>query len=231
MANSYRIAHEFSIEAAAMAKSRSKSIGEIVTRALIEGVWMPGDRINDQELSERLNVSRISVREALSSLVERRIVEKVHWKGYFVRKLTLEEIESIIEVRMVLEELAVKKLISSKAQDIYGEMQKAIDNSEQVLASSSYSEYMETDFRFHELMYEGSGNLWIKNIISDLRLHINILRNLSMKTDYRKAAALSIHDHRDILEKLAVGDEAGAVELLRAHFSTHLRNIRAAYAQ
>ncbi len=217
-------------EASAIACSRSENISILITKALFEGHWLPGDRINDEELSKELRVSRISVREALSFLVERRIVEKVHWKGYFVRKLSIEEIESIVEVRIALEELAVRKLMSKRVPEIFERMKEAIDASEKLIETDRYLEYMDTDFRFHELIYEASGNVWIKNIIGDIRVHINILRNLSMEKHFVDAARISIDDHRKLLEQFIKGNKTKAIQLLRGHFETHVNNIRRSYA-
>ena len=217
-------------EASAIASSRSENIRVLITKALFEGHWLPGDRINDEELSAELRVSRISVREALSFLVEKRIVEKVHWKGYFVRKLSLEEIDSIVEVRIALEELAIRKLMQRKVPGVFEKMKEAIDSSEKLIDSSRYLEYMDRDFRFHELIYEASGNVWIKNIIGDLRVHINLLRNLSMETRFVDAARISISDHRKLLEQFIKGNKTRAIQLLRGHFETHLSNIRKTYA-
>jgi DNA-binding GntR family transcriptional regulator len=215
--------------ASALFSSRSKNICDLVGRALREGRWLPGDRIDDLELARELEVSRISVREALSSLVERRIVEKVHYKGYFVRKFNLEEIESIVEARVALEELAVRRLLERRPAEIFTEMERSIAISARLSATDSHSEYMDADFRFHELLYEGSGNVWIKNIISDMRDHISIIRNISMKIGFDQASHDSTSDHRKILKQLVRGNEANAIRLLRGHFSTHLKNIRASY--
>ncbi len=219
----------FSSDVSMLSRSRSESLSLIITKAILEGHWLPGDRINDQELSDETKISRISVREALSFLVERGIVEKVHWKGYFVRKLSIKEIESIIEVRVALEELAIKKMLSIKEPRVFEKMKEAIDISEKLIDTSSYQDYMDADIKFHELIYEASGNVWIKNIIDDLRLHINILRNLSMQESFTNSARISIDDHRRLLDQFIKGNEKKALEILYDHFNKHLQNIKKTY--
>ncbi len=231
MAGDIRRTYTFDPDSLSAASSRSKNISQVITDALIAGYWLPGERINDLDLATKLHVSRISVREALTSLVERKVVEKVHWKGYFVRKLTLDEVQSIIEVRTALEELAVTKLLAKKNPGIFREMQEIIEMSARKLKADDYSQYMSTDFQFHELIYKGSGNLWIKTVIDDLRLQISILRNLSMVEDFRRTAQDSIRDHRLIFEKLEAGDKRGAIALLHRHFAAQYRNIEESYGQ
>ncbi|MCP4756771.1 MAG: GntR family transcriptional regulator [Proteobacteria bacterium] len=82
-----------------------------VKESILHGRWEPGDCIDDLQLSKELGVSRISVREALSKLAENRILHRQHWKGFHVRELSWDEIESIIDVRMSLEHLALEKCL------------------------------------------------------------------------------------------------------------------------
>ncbi len=223
--------HRFKFDPSALSvvSSRSKNVSQVISDALIAGNWLPGDRINDLELSTMLHVSRISVRQALSSLVERKIVEQIHWKGYYVRKLSLEEVRSIIEVRVALEKLAVTKLLTRRDPSIFTEMRASIKRSTQALNANEYAMYMRTDFEFHELLYKGSGNLWIKNIIEDLRLQINVLRNLSMAVNFKIAGLASTRDHSRILRQLEAGNKRGAIRLLNEHFDTHFKNIKEEY--
>ena len=58
-------------------ESRAEHVATIIRNGISSGFWRPGDTINDQALASDLGVSRTSVREALSRLVESRVVERV----------------------------------------------------------------------------------------------------------------------------------------------------------
>ena len=205
--------------------TKASAVCEIVKEGITSGFWLPGDRINDKELSEKLGVSRISVREALAILVESQLVERVQWKGYFLRKLTLREVKSIIEIRIALEQLAIKSVMRKKDGSLYARLGESIDAAEAAIQSGNHVQYMATDFRFHDLIHEASGNTWIKTIIANLRVTINILRNMSMMVDFTKAAQASTVDHRRILAAMESGKLKEALKALRDHMKTHYRNI------
>jgi DNA-binding GntR family transcriptional regulator len=205
--------------------SKAAAVCDVVKEGITSGVWLPGDRINDKELAEKLGVSRISVREALATLVESQLVERVQWKGFFLRKLTLREVKSIIQIRIALEQLAIKSVMRKKDGELYARLEQAIDAAEAAIQSSNHAQYMATDFRFHDLIHEASGNTWIKTIIANLRVTINILRNMSMMVDFEEAARASTSDHRRILAAMRSGDLIEAFRALRDHMRTHYRNI------
>ncbi len=205
--------------------SKASAIYDIIKEGIVSGLWLPGDRINDRELSEKLGVSRISVREALATLVESQLVKRVQWKGFFLRRLTLIEVKSIIEIRLALEQLAIRSVMRKKDDSLYAQLEKSIDAAEAAIKSGNHSQYMATDFRFHELIHEASGNTWIKTIIGNLRTTINILRNMSMMVNFEEAAYASTADHRRILAAMRSDNAREALKALRDHMKTHYRNI------
>ena len=210
--------------------SRAENIAEVVREGIDRGYWKPEDRINDQELSERLGVSRLTVREALSRLVERRILEKKHWKGYTVRKFTWEEIDNLIDVRLVLEELAMRKAIEKNAEQTVSEMGEALEASKKIVAGGDFQGFFNTDFLFHEILYQRSGNPWIEDILSDLHLVINLIRHLSQAEHVEDVARRSIQDHERIMDALQQGNWEAAIDNLRLHLNNHRDRVRQEYS-
>jgi DNA-binding GntR family transcriptional regulator len=68
-------------------------------------------------------------------------------------------------------------------------------------------------------------------LIGNLRMTINIMRNVSMMVDFEEAAYASISDHRSILALMRAGDQRKALKALRDHMKTHYRNIVREYRQ
>ena len=206
--------------------SRADGVYAELKKGILAGRWRPGERINDQEIAVQFGVSRASVREALTKFVENRVVERVHWKGFYVRNITLEEIESIIEVRVALEELSLRHLMDRWTQEMVDQLKFAIEDSERALHTGSHDEYLDKDFEFHELIYRYSGIEWVRIIISNLNVVINLARDLSMRKDFYEAAKASIHDHRDMLFYVQNKDLSGLLSSFRRHMDTHLQNMR-----
>ncbi len=207
--------------------SKAEEVSEYIKDGLLAGLWKPEERINDLELSNKLGVSRSSVREALAKLAESNIIEKIQWKGYYVKTLSIQEIESIVELRKSIEKIAIKNVCKQNNPRLYNQMREVINKSEQALNEKDLLSFLKIDFNFHELLYEGSGNPYLKNAISNLIFNINIMRNLSMGgiNEHHSASAASVEDHRNILTAMEEGDTERADMLMDAHLDDHLANI------
>jgi DNA-binding GntR family transcriptional regulator len=212
--------------------SRAEEVYNYLIEGIINGVWVAGDRINDKELSEHLGVNRLSVREALSRLIQDDVVKQEQWKGYYLRSITPEDVKHLVDVRITLEHLAMKLLIERTAGEntpYFDEMETVINKAGEALAGGDHAFYMKIDFRFHELIYEASGNPIIGKIIGYIRTLTGIMRNISMGKDadqFEKAALKSMQDHREILQAFRMGNLQKAQSLMLEHLGkTFVTNI------
>ena len=80
-------------------------------KAILNGTLKKGDRLIQEEWAERLDVSRMPIREALTQLQIEGLVEMVPHKGAIVTPITRDNIEEIYHTRSMLEGLAVEKSI------------------------------------------------------------------------------------------------------------------------
>ena len=205
--------------------SKAEEAYEYIREGIIEGIWHPGERINDSTVSEHLGINRLSVREALSKLVQDDVVEQIKWKGFYIRNITSEDVTRFVRVRVVLEELAISEIIRRNLPEddpVFSAMKNAIEKAELIIKSGNHPGYMEADFVFHELLYKASQNKWIMNFITNSKIVISMMRNISMgqsEDQFVSAAKQSTQDHRDLLEAIRTGDEESAKELIRQHLA------------
>ena len=101
--------------ASSLAKLQPRTLAQQVIEALVgaaaEGLILPGDRIIETELAQRLGVSRVPVREALRVLESQGIVINEPYKGIRLTPVTPERIDQLIEVRVALETTALTRAI------------------------------------------------------------------------------------------------------------------------
>lgn len=212
--------------------SKADIVYDFLLNEIIKGTWLPGDRINDKEIAEHLGVNRLAVREALSRLIQNEVIQQEQWKGYYIKEITEEDVLSLVQVRITLEELAIRLFFNKNQtlqQDTLEEMRQTINESLDCLDKGDYNKYMEIDFRFHELLYEASGNRMIGKIIENTRIFISILRNLSMGrsfNEFSEATRISSKEHARILQALEAKDLKGAQAALNDHLgNTFVQNI------
>lgn len=95
------------------AAPRADQIAQALMRDVLRGRYRPGDRIREQEVAQRLGVSRGPVREALQIVEQEGLIENLPWKGARVVLLTLDDVEDLFlltaAVMAVVTRLAVQR--------------------------------------------------------------------------------------------------------------------------
>src|SRR2546423_1020155 len=82
---------------------------DVLRNAILRGEYVPGERLVEAQLCQRLGASRFGVRAALQELASEGLVEVQRNKGANVRKVTLDEAIEITDARMVLEGLVAAR--------------------------------------------------------------------------------------------------------------------------
>jgi len=184
--------------------------------AIVTGELVPGERIKDTELAERLGLSRTPVREALNRLVDTGLVEAK--PGVYTRITTLnrQDAARTLSVLRALDELAVVTAapLLSKA-DL--ELMTAIN--EEFAAAVSRDDIrgaLDADDRFHRVPVIAADNPLLGRIVD--QLHPQIHRIL-----YRKFSTLfggedTVHHHSNLIAVLAAGDAEGAAKRSSEHW-------------
>ena len=89
-------------------------IAEVLERDIVTGVYEPGQRLVERDLTMRFGVSSIPVREALQDLEGRGLVTRRVNCGYTVVRLTLDELRSICQLRRLLEPEVVRWAVARR---------------------------------------------------------------------------------------------------------------------
>ena len=199
-----------------------------IKQQLLSGKWKSGDRLNDSLLAEEIGVSRISVREALFRLMETGVVEKAHWKGYFIKEITDETVADIIDIRIALESCAMRNFIREYSPEVLDQLEGVLAESRRLLEEGNLTDYLATDYSFHETIFRNQHNQYIVHFMDNLQLIIHFIRYTSMGTgeNFIKTAQKSIQWHQRILDAIKARDERLAVEQLTRHLIFHQDEVR-----
>lgn len=87
-----------------------EQVYQILRRELVRQRYEPGEWLQENEIAERLNVSRSPVREALRMLTGEGLLVEIPRKGVYVRKLTEDKIRENFSIRCLLEVNAIQSL-------------------------------------------------------------------------------------------------------------------------
>jgi DNA-binding GntR family transcriptional regulator len=165
---------------------------------IIRGELQAGDRINESELAQMLNISRGPIREACRSLEKSNLVRVVTNRGVFVREMNVAQAAEIYDVRAHLFGLAGRLAASrislreiAELRAMVGEMHKAKD----------IDAYYPLNVAFHARLVELSGNHRVAELYNSLskELHLFRRRGLLLRND---SMASSNQEHARIIEAL-----------------------------
>ena len=92
---------------------------------IVSGQIPQGTKLQESELAELFQVSRTPVREALKILKDDGLLESGSGKGLFVKVLTPGNVEDIFQVRSLLEQFAIRYLVTKDGGDVGGFAEKA----------------------------------------------------------------------------------------------------------
>jgi len=173
-----------------------------------------GDRINEKELSERWGVSRTPIREACRILQQAGIVDIIKNRGVIVRRVSLQDILHLFDVRAALERLAAIQAaenITKKHLDFFYEI---IEQMSEAGSRENGDEYVRLNSIFHQKLYELSQNRPLLKFQKDLRLQSRLFRR-AIQTE-RNFLERNI-EHQRIIEALNYRDADLAGRLSEDH--------------
>jgi len=200
-----------------------------IKRMIVSGELAPGDRLPpEKELSEQLDVSRSSLREAVKALVMFRVLDVRRGDGTFVTSLSptvLTEalafvvelhqdrtVLELMEVRRILEAAAVRKAVMTITADDLDQLRAEVS----IGTDIDVDELVAHDLRFHGQIARIAGNDYLASLLDSLSprlLRARVWRGLT-EAD---AVGRTVGEHRTIVRALEVGDADVAAAAMTMH--------------
>ncbi len=201
----------------------SQSSGEAAYAALVSalrvGTFAPGDRLREEEVAERLGLSRTPVREALRRLESDGIVQHRPRIGAVIRSLSHTEVVELYEMRMVLERTAAEMAAKHGTTAEFDALDDLNDRIEAEREAPAIGAAINQDF--HRGLYLAGRNRFLLEAARALNNSLLLVG----PTTYTDPARIDVvvHQHRDIVAALREGDAEAAGAAAEAHLQTSLR--------
>jgi len=198
--------------------SLAKVVREDILGLILNGDLVPGSRINESDVAERLGVSRVPVREALRELEATGLVVSRKNVGVFVRELALREVAELYELRGVLDGHAGARaaaLPEVPRRALSRILDAATSAMRKAARRRDVPAYYAENLRFHWAVVEAAGNAKLSEAYRGIvqQLHLWRLKNLAQPV----GMAASIAEHEAIAKAVREGDCAYAGRLLADH--------------
>jgi DNA-binding GntR family transcriptional regulator len=198
-------------------RTLSHEVTERLRAAIRDGSLPPGTRLIEQELAEKLDVSRVPVREAIQSLVEEGLVNKIPHRGAFVFLPSASEIEEISSLRVVLERFIIERVIERWQPRHEENLRRIVAEMREAAAQGDFQQVYEYDYDFHRTLWEIAEHSMMLEVGEGLRSRIS--RFLYEATSALPATQLTMHvdSHDNLIEIIKAGDIVAAQEEITSH--------------
>ena len=214
-------------------RSRAGEVYAQLKRDVAEFKLVPGDRFTENEISERLGVSRTPVRQALTRLQQEGYVEVLFRSGWRVLPFDFDQFEQLYDLRMVLETTAAHRLCEGGAGAAAPHIQIDHQLLDALVAiwlvpvdqrSTDTLQVTQWDEEFHCALVRAAGNTEMARVHSDVTERIRIIRRLDFTKQARITATYD--EHAKILEAIRSRRGDQAAMLLRAHIQASQAEVR-----
>jgi DNA-binding GntR family transcriptional regulator len=195
-----------------------EAVCETLRDAIRKGILEPGERLMEVQLADELGISRTPVREAIRKLEQEGYVIMMPRRGTYVSDVSVHDVKEIFEIRSALESLATGLAARKIEPEELEKLQNLLVEIEGYISKNDIEKIVESDIKFHGLIYQVSGNERLVNIINNLKEQTARFRTLSMS--YPGRLQETLEEHSEMVEAIANGDVSAARDAAERHMES-----------
>jgi DNA-binding GntR family transcriptional regulator len=182
--------------------------------AVLTGQAPMGSRLIDMKLAEELRVSRGTVRQALTRLIEEGLATERPRQGVFVRTFVADDLISLYNVRVAIEPVAARLIVRRRAP--LAQLRELLEVTGRAYRSGDVAAILDAESEFHLELVRLGGNEHLLDLYRAARSRFRMaisLTQTSLEPDMRVAT----DDHPPIVAALETGDERRAAQVVHWH--------------
>ncbi len=220
-------AHKFAAPVEAFPQPKrlllAESIADSIAEAIATRLLMPGERIVETSLADKLGVSRVPIREALKVLHAQGILSGGGHRGYRVASFEPDTIEKVLEVRLMLETFLLRDAIANWRSGVEdpADLNVAIEQMRMSAKAGDGRASLRADLEFHRTICRASRNEIAATLWNAIARHVLVIFSLEPYRDKDLSKVARQHEaFRDwILEQVS---REPSVDALRTALEDHL---------
>lgn len=184
-------------------------------REIIECQLVPGVRLTEAEIAERLELGKTPAREALRRLTLEGLVQVAPRHGYFVSPITLRDVQELFGLRMIVEPASVELAVDRLEATDLAQLEQLGRVGYTPGDRASIREFQRANTMFHLLFAHASGNRRLEQLLERLLIESERLINHGVQLSPQSEDTL--REHQQLLEAARAGDTTRAREIALSH--------------
>jgi DNA-binding GntR family transcriptional regulator len=191
---------------------------------ILEGVFPPGERLIELQLTQRYDVGRAAIRAALVELDAQGLVRRETNRGATVRRISVADAVEITEARAVLEGLVARRAAERATPADRKELRALIDRMRRSVARDDRLGYSALNRELHASLPRIARHRVADDLIANLR-------DRAVHHQFRLAvmpgrAQASLGQHAAIVEAVVEGDGVAAERAMHDHLASVIDALR-----
>lgn len=198
-------------------RTLSEGVESVIRKMILLGDLIPGERINEVQLAEHLEMSRGPVREALRRLQSQGLVTYHAHRGTFVAELLEKDAEEVYKLRALLEVGAVREALANLRQEHVATLREIVRHFETARKNQDISAIIQADLDFHHLIVQLSGNARLFDMYKSLDTQLGAMF-IAVQSRAPSRIANIAKLHEDLVEALESRDEQAICTAFEEHY-------------
>lgn len=194
---------------------RANEIRSTLQEEIESGKLSPGAPLDERALAARFQVSRTPVREALQQLAAHKLVAIAPRQGVRVSRLSINQVRAIMETIGELEAMCAKLAARRVDDALRAQLDEAIQRGQDAAVQGGMAEYAMANTYFHEVIYAGSRNPYLAELIRNARRQIQRYRIRDFHT--KAQISKSLQEHLKVARAIQEGDETLTAQMMLLH--------------
>ena len=191
---------------------------------ILAGLFPPGERLIELQLTERYGVGRAAIRAALVELDSEGLVQREANRGATVRRISVTEAVEITQARAALEGLIARLAAERATEPEREDLRAVVEDMAEAVAEGDTLTYSKLNHRLHGTLRAIARHRVADDLVANLR-------NRAAHHQFRLAlvpgrAAESLGQHRAIVDAVTAGDGAAAEAAMRDHLASVIDVLR-----
>jgi DNA-binding GntR family transcriptional regulator len=200
----------------------SEQVYRVVRDLIVSGRMRPGEAVIEAALAAQLGVSRTPVREALKRISDEGLIDVFAQSGTFIAPISRKALEEAYIIRTALEAESVARAAGRLTAPAAEAFADNIAAHELAINRQRFEDAIRLDDTFHRMIAEVNGLHMLWRAVDISKAQMDRGRHLAIPKP--GLGAVTIRQHMQILQSLQAGDAELAVQCMREHLATSLRN-------
>lgn len=183
--------------------------------AILAGDLPPGSQLVEGDIADHMNVSRAPVREAMRTLEEEGLVERIPYKGTFVTHITKDDIREVYSLRAVIEAFSVRLATERATLEDIRKLRDIVDEMRRVAKQNDLDSVTALDLKFHHAICEIARHKLLLQFWRGVEQKVRLI--LAMRHRLHREISEVVEMHEPLLEALRKGDSETAVQCMTDH--------------